>query len=217
VLVAGKQDHGPGQHDYPAWQRKWLSLLGQSSGVTAQEARDWPTEQQWQRADVVAFYSWNHDWSAKQYKELDDYQSRGGGLAVFHAATIADQEPEKLAERIGLAAQPGPTKYRHTPLTLKFVAPADNALVRGFPSLRLLDEPYWPMFGDPKRIEVLGVADVDGEARPLLWTFQRGRGRVFGSVLGHYTWTWDDPVFRVLALRGLAWAAGEPEGRFEGP
>jgi putative heme-binding domain-containing protein len=27
VLVASKQDHGPGQHDYPRWQEKWLRLL----------------------------------------------------------------------------------------------------------------------------------------------------------------------------------------------
>lgn len=27
VLVASKQDHGPGQHDYPRWQEKWKRLL----------------------------------------------------------------------------------------------------------------------------------------------------------------------------------------------
>ena len=49
----------------------------------------------------------------------------------------------------------------------------------------------------------------------MLWTFQRGKGRVFGSVLGHYSTTFADPLFRVLVLRGLAWSAGEPTGRFE--
>src|SRR5207247_10103378 len=66
-----------------------------------------------------------------------------------------DKEPEKLAERFALAAQPGPTKYLHTPLELKFVAPASHPIARGFSRLRLLDEPYWPMFGDPKGVEVL--------------------------------------------------------------
>lgn len=27
VLVVSKQDHGPGQHDYPAWQTNWSRLL----------------------------------------------------------------------------------------------------------------------------------------------------------------------------------------------
>lgn len=51
---------------------------------------------------------------------------------------------------------------------------------------------------------------------PLVWTFQKGAGRVFGSIPGHYTWTFDDPLFRILALRGLAWVCGQPELRFNG-
>src|SRR5436190_23149017 len=27
VLVAGPKDHGPGEHDYPAWQKAWAELL----------------------------------------------------------------------------------------------------------------------------------------------------------------------------------------------
>ena len=27
VLVAGPKDHGPGEHDYPAWQKAWQLLL----------------------------------------------------------------------------------------------------------------------------------------------------------------------------------------------
>jgi type 1 glutamine amidotransferase len=95
------------------------------------------------------------------------------------------------------------------------VAPTNHFITRGFTKLDLIDEPYWPMFGDTNRIEVLAAAEVDGQARPLLWTFQKGKGRVFASIIGHYTWTWDDPLFRVLALRGVAWAAGEPAARLE--
>ena len=184
-------------------------------GVTATDAWEWPTEEQWRKSDLVVFYFWNHDWSAERYRQLDDYQARGGGVVVFHSATIADKEPEKLAQRIGLAAQPGPTKYLHTPIILNFVAPTNHVITRGFKQLDLLDEPYWPMFGDTNRIEVLAAAEVDGQARPLVWTFQKGKSRVFGSITGHYTWTFDDPLFQILALRGMAWAAGEPVGRLE--
>ena len=27
VLVAGEKDHGPGEHDYPAWQKAWAALF----------------------------------------------------------------------------------------------------------------------------------------------------------------------------------------------
>jgi type 1 glutamine amidotransferase len=215
VLVASKQDHGPGQHDYPAWQKKWTPLLRRVTKVTVSEAWEWPSPEQWGAADVVVFYCWNHDWSAERYGQLDEYQARGGGLALFHAATIADQQPEALAERIGLAAQPGPTKYLHSPILLNFVARTGHPVASGFKRLNLIDEPYWPMFGDTNRIEILAAADLGSQARPLIWTFKKGKGRVFANILGHYTWTWDDPLFRALALRGVSWAAGRPVDRLE--
>ena len=81
--------------------------------------------------------------------------------------------------------------------------------------IHFLDEPYWPMIGDVAKIDVLATVNLEGEDRPMIWTFQKGKGRVFASILGHYTWTHEDPLFSVIALRGLAWAAGEPVGRFE--
>jgi type 1 glutamine amidotransferase len=47
-----------------------------------------------------------------------------------------------------------------------------------------------------------------------LWARQTGKGRVFVSIPGHYTWTFDDPLFRLLLLRGIAWTAGESVDRF---
>jgi putative heme-binding domain-containing protein len=218
VLVASKQDHGAGQHDYPAWQKKWHVLLGEAAGVIVTDAWEWPTEEQFQSANVLVFYFWNHDWSAARYRQLDEYLARGGGIVLLHAATIADKEPEQLAERIGLAAQPGPTKYRHTSFDLKFVAPTNHVITRGFPlQIRFLDEPYWPMFGDTNKIEVLATTEQEGKSWPMIWTFQRGKGRVFASILGHYSWTLDDPLFRMLIFRGIAWAASEPPGRFDDP
>lgn len=215
VLVASKQDHGKGQHDYPAWQKMWQGLLGRAAGVTVTEAWEWPAPEQWRTADAIVFNFRNRNWSPERLAELDAFQARGGGIVAFHAATIIDQEPERLAERLGLSAQPGPTKYLHTPVTLRFASGSDHGITRGLKNLSLLDEPYWPMFGDPKRIRILATADVAGQPRPMVWTFEPGRGRVFGSIPGHYTWTFEDPLFRILALRGVAWVCGEPESRFD--
>lgn len=215
VLVASKQDHGPGQHDYPAWQEKWMRLLnGASSNAVVEKAWEWPSSEQWTSANVVVFYFWNHDWSPSRYAELDAFQKRGGGLVLLHAAIIADQEPERLAERIGLSAQPGRTAYRHAPFELRMVGKEDP-LIQGLPgSLPFLDEPYWPLVGNPAAVHVLASAPMDGAERPLVWTFERGPGRVFASVLGHYTWTLDDPWWRILCLRGLAWAGRRDPAMF---
>ena len=211
VLVASKQDHGPGQHDYPAWQKKWGRLLAAAdTNVTATSAWERPTVEQFANADALLFYCWNHDWNADRLRQLDDFLGRGGGVVLFHSATIADKEPEQLAERIGLAAQPGRTGYLHTPLDLKLVAPTNHPITRGLPqTIHFLDEPYGPMIGDTNKVEVLATTDLEGQPRPMVWTFQKGRGRVFACILGHYAWTFDDPLLRVFALRGVAWAAGE--------
>ena len=54
----------------------------------------------------------------------------------------------------------------------------------------------------------------DGQPQPLFWTMEHGPGRVFVSIPGHYMWTFDDPLFRTLLLRGMAWTAKEPVDRF---
>ncbi|TMQ01040.1 MAG: c-type cytochrome, partial [Verrucomicrobia bacterium] len=110
VLVASKQDHGPGQHDYLAWQQRWHALLGGTPGVDVGDAWQWPSREQFQSASAIVFYLWNHDWNAERYRQLDEFLERGGGVVLFHSATIADQDPEQLAARIGLASQAQRTK-----------------------------------------------------------------------------------------------------------
>lgn len=62
---------------------------------------------------------------------------------------------------------------------------------------------------------VLATAKVNGQDRPLIWVKQNGKGRIFASILGHYTWTLDDPIFRKMLLRGIAWAAGAEAGNLK--
>src|SRR5437867_614854 len=84
----------------------------------------------------------------------------------------------------------------------RHVAPTNQVILQGLPStIHFLDEPYWPMFGDTNKIEVLATTEQEGKSWPMVWTFQKGKGRVFGSILGHYSWTHDDPLFRILIFR----------------
>ena len=213
-LVASKQDHGPGEHDYPAWQTNWTKLLGKAPAVTVSTAWIWPTN--FNDIDVAVFYFWNHDWSTNRYKQLDEFLERGGGVVLLHSATIADKEPEKLAQRIGLAFQPGRSKFRHGPLDLKITAPADEPITRGLPrDIHFVDESYWPMIGDTNTVRILATAQEEGKDWPMIWTVNRPKGKVFASIVGHYSWSYDDPLFRVMVLRAIAWAANEPIARLE--
>ena len=216
VLVASKQDHGAGQHDYPRWQTNWSRLLSDTSRKTITDtAWEWPAAAQFSNASVIVFYCWNHDWSPARLAQIDAFLERGGGIALIHSGVIADTRPETLSERIGLSAQPGRTGYRHMPFELR-LEEREHPITRGLPGrFELLDEPYWPLIGDLKNVQVLASAKIDGELRPLIWTHQKQKGRVFASIPGHYTWSLDDPLLRTLLLRGIMWAAGEGVNRLD--
>jgi putative heme-binding domain-containing protein len=216
VLVSSKQDHGPGQHDYPRWQKDWHPLLAAGTNVLVDDAWLWPTAEEFEQADVLVFYYWNRDWTAGKFQQLDEFLDRGKGIVVLHSATIGNPTVDQLAERIGLASDSAKTKYLHTPIDLKIVAPTNHAIFRGLPrEMHFLDEPYWPMIGDTNKVEVLATAEREGKPWPMMWTCQKGKGRVFTSIFGHYTWTLDDPWFRLIILRAIGWAAGEEESALE--
>jgi type 1 glutamine amidotransferase len=134
-------------------------------------------------------------------------------LVYLHYAVDGHADVDALQERIGLAWRGGASKFRHGPLELDFTG-SKHPITRGFGKLSLVDESYWNLAGDVGKIDVLATGVEEKAPRPLLWTRQCGKGRVFVSIPGHYTWTFDDPLFRVLLLRGISWTAGEPVDRF---
>lgn len=215
VLCAGPKDHGKGEHDYPLWQKRWSKLLSLSEGVTVSIADKWPSAEQFAKADVICFFNNNPDWNEDHGKELDSYLARGGGAVYFHWAVEARGDAEAFARRIGLASNSPLLKYRHGPLDLQFYT---HPLARGFNATsftkdKFIDEAYWLFLGDVKSFNVLASSVEDGEPRPQLWTRNVGKGRVFVSVPGHYNWTFDDPIYRVLVFRGICWAGNQPLDR----
>ncbi len=212
LLVSGPKDHGVGEHDYPLFQRRWSKLLSLAESVTVTAAEAWPTNEQWGKANVAVFYSSNLAWTADKAKELDAFLERGGGLVYLHYAVDGHDAIEPLAERIGLAWRGGSSTFRHGPLDLS-VRDSAHPITRGFQKITFIDESYWQLIGDPKRINVLLEGVEAGAPRPLMWTHEQSKGRVFVSIVGHYTWTFDDPLFRILILRGISWSAHEPADR----
>ena len=211
LLSAGPKDHGPGEHDYPKWQTRWAKLLAMSDGVQVATCQGFPTAEQLAGADVVVFYSNNPGWSKEKAADLDAFLARGGGVVYIHYAVDGLKAPAELAERIGLAWRFG-SKFRHGVLDLKFSA-EHHPITAGFTKLSLVDESYWNLLGDASRIRALGTAVEEGQDKPLFWVREHGKGRVFVSIPGHYTWSFDDPLFRVLILRGIAWTAARPAER----
>jgi putative heme-binding domain-containing protein len=212
VLAAGKKDHGPGEHDYPLWQKRLTTLLSLADGVTVETADGWPSAEQWQKADVVVMYSSNPGWKADKGKDLDAFLERGGGLALIHWGVNGGEAADEYAARVGLVWGKG-AKYRHGEQKLDFGG-SKHPIARNFDKLELDDESYWNLTGDATKVDVLATGVEESKPQPLFWTREQGKGRVFVSIPGHFTWTFDDPLYRILLLRGIAWSAGEPVDRF---
>ncbi len=213
VLVAGRKDHGPGEHDYPAWQKTWKELLGIAEKTTVETADDWPTPAQLKSADVLVFYQ-QGKWTPERARDIDAFLTRGGGLVYIHYAVDGGSDAPGFAQRIGLAWQGGKSMFRHGPLDLLFETGLKHPIARNFDKVHFHDESYWRLVGDPKRITLLATGKEGGVDQPLFWTLEPAKGRVFVSIPGHFAWTFDDPLFRILLLRGIAWTAREPVDRF---
>ena len=259
VLWADVKDHGPGEHDYPCWQKRWALLLGGkgAGGSDAEQvnlhgpacdddgraldgapkvkvnlAWKWPSNDQFEAADVVVMFCYRsggekRSWTDQRIKRIRRYVTGGGGLVVVHPATFTERnltksKREDVAALTGLGFDRATIVWRHGPVDLKIVAP-EHPICLGLPSkISLFDEPYWPPIGDLGDVTVLATSDESDKDRagtpkphPMFWTCEYGKGRAFACVLGHYNWTFDDPYFRILLLRGTAWAAGESPHRFD--
>ena len=213
VLVAGPKDHGPGEHDYPAWQKAWSDLLSAGNDVKVGTAWEWPEEKQLKTADVLVFYQ-KGEWTPRRAKDIDAFLKRGGGLVYIHYAVDGGTDAPGFAQRIGLAWKGGASKFRHGPLELGFETGSGHPIGRNFESVKFVDESYWQLVGNPSDVQLLASGVEDGKPQPLFWTIESGGGRVFVSIPGHFSWTFDDPLFRILILRGIAWTAHEPVDRF---
>jgi len=242
VLVADKKDHGPSEHGYPLWQKRWQALLsGRGSGpvnlfgpprenpgseggagsIRVTTAQQWPSSEQFASADVIVVFCYV-TWDAERLAQLRAYLNQGGGFVLVHSATWTRPA---LAKEVGeLTSCGGFTKYRHGPVTLRIVDP-NHPVCLGLPrEIAFVDESYWPplpkMDGGVRHVlatsdEKVGEDSAEVRAQPMFWTYEQGKGRVFVCLLGHYTWTFDDPYFRLLLLRGMAWSGRQWPYRFD--
>lgn len=212
VLVDGPKDHGPGEHDYPAWKSAWEDLLSAADNVTVSTAHEFPSDEQLASADVLLFFQ-KGSFDKERPAKLDAFLARGGGAVYIHWAVNGNDQVQEFSKRIGYASWGGKISFRHGPLSLD-IHNTEHPIVRNFDQISLYDESYWKLTGQPADVTLLATSIEDGMPTPQMWTTEKGKGRVFVSIPGHYSWTFDDPLFRILLLRGIAWTAHEPVDRF---
>jgi type 1 glutamine amidotransferase len=226
VLLGGKDAGRENQVNLygPAPKGKRNRTLAGAPKVNVSTAYGWPSREQFEKADLIAAFCYIQ-YDKEKLKDMEKFLSRGGGFVILHPAVIIPKGmdiTEEAAKLIGLAWEYDYTRWRHGQMSLK-IAAADHPICLGLPgTIDLLDEAYWPLKGDRSKITILATSDEtvsedsdQTKPEPMFYTYEYGKGRVFSCILGHYTWTFDDPYFRILLLRGMAWAANESPYRFD--
>jgi type 1 glutamine amidotransferase len=220
VLLADEKDHGENEHDYPLWQKRWTELLSGVPKVEISSAWGWPAPAQFETADVIVANCYLK-WNPARLEQVGNYLSRGGAMVVVHPASWTMPGPSaEVAELLGVG---GYRFYRHGPVEVR-IAAREHPICLGLPErIDFVDETYWPPTPLIKdRVEILATSEEkvapDSEEtapQPVFWTYHYGKGRVFGALMGHYVWTFEDPFFQLFLLRGIAWSAGESPYRFD--
>jgi type 1 glutamine amidotransferase len=205
-------------------------FMAGAAKVKLTTAWQWPSKEQLDTADVIVMQCYRsggarRTWSEKRIHQLEAYLARGGGFVAIHPATytlrdLSQPGGDRIAALSGLAFDKS-ILVRHGPMTVRVAA--DHPICTGLPeTFDLVDEPYWPPVGDSSKVTVLATSDErvpkdsgNVAPQPMFWTARHGQGQIFACVPGHFTWTFDDPYFRILLLRGIAWAAGESPYRFD--
>ncbi len=188
--------------------------------VQVTTAWHWPSDEQFLAANVIVAYCYL-EWTDQRLAQIRRYLQEGGGLVLIHSATWTKPKPsDEVAELVGVG---GFELFRHGAIRLNVSAP-EHPICAGLPKTIILedDETYWPPTPIAEGVTVLAASVEDKakrrstprDSQPMFWCYEPGAGRVFGCVLGHCAQTFDDPLFRKLLLRGIAWAAGESPMRF---
>ena len=232
LWLYGPEDHGGGEHDYIRIKELFVPMLKTIPRVTVEEAYQFPSPEQFERADLMIQFLHLPDLTDEQLDLFQGFVNRGGSVVSIHESCIVRpvERASKLAGCIGCSWQGNRNshwgKFSHDhPLFLKTEHPAFTGLPRSF---RLNDESYWNLL---KRdgVEVIGAiasksnkdsasfADIlqsEGARSEAFWTYTSGKGRVFGTTTGHYTYTYFDPIYRLILLRGIAWSLQEDPAPF---
>ncbi len=219
------KNHAPGFHEYVKARDLCSRLLKRVPRVTVESAHQFPTAKQWESADLVVFYLQMQPMKPSQFTLMDAFLKRGGGLVAIHGAFIQGPIGSKIAKRFGLAWKPGKTRWGVLPMPSSVDSSRKHGIFDGFPDkLNLVDEHYWGLDGNTNELTVLATSEagpqkrslgppkaseLDGKRWPLFWTKEIGKGRVFGSIPGHNLFTFNDPYYRIILLRGMAWAMRE--------
>ena len=228
VLVAGRQSHGPGDHEFFAGTAILMKMLQQTPGVFPVMARDgWPkNEQIFDDAKAVVFYL-----DGRGGHPLTDPKKMGivqklidqkaGFVCLHYAVDYRPQEGERVLNWMGGYYLDKVSINPHWDADFKTLP--DHPITRGVKPFKIRDEWYYNMKFVPAMKNVIPILtatppdntrgnseakNYPGREEVVAWAFERpDGGRGFGFTGGHTHVNWGNDNFRKLVLNALLWTA----------
>lgn len=173
-------------------------------------------------------YGSDQNLPSETYSQVFDVTKSGKPTVLVHCAMHCFRPAKDWAEFAGMRT------HRHEQFGPFSVHPADkdNAITKTWPQ-------DWKTTGDEqyvtdetypdttKLLIAVSPNEKDKDGQPIqnvvAWEHMYGKGRVFGTTLGHDMKTSADPDYLQLLANGLLWSAdkldenGKPKAGFEGP
>ncbi|MPY88186.1 MAG: hypothetical protein GEU99_09705 [Luteitalea sp.] len=216
-IRAGEKTHGPGEHDYPRFLEDWTTLLRERGAEVDGQLR-FPTEAELAKADVLIIYKGDGaNITPDERPRLDAFLQRGGGLVVLHDGMCGD-DATWFAGVAGGAKQHGEKNWWRGVVKMRLEDRA-HPILQGTSDFEMDDEMFFLLRKAPD-MHVLATAphpsaQPDEELVPQLWTYEKtlpgGQPyRAFVSLQGHYHSSFELEPYRLLLLRGIAWAGKRP-------
>jgi putative membrane-bound dehydrogenase-like protein len=181
--------------------------------IDGAESRDTlPLPDDLAKAEVVLL-SGSAAWTAGEKLRMEAYVEAGGGVVLVHGAIAASGW-----------VKGGPSAW-DGPVPLFFTPPGHaHPLSRGISNFDIVDEMIHGFEVDPaaavlattwspnrKHLKGSDPQPYVYGVSPVMWTKERGKGRVVCFVPGKNAGTFKHPAIRTMLRRSLAWAAGKAE------
>jgi type 1 glutamine amidotransferase len=236
VLVAGRQSHGPGEHEFFAGCGLLMQLLAQTPGVFPVMARDgWPKDPKtFEGAKAVVFFMDGGDrhpiLQRTHLEEVHKLLDSGAGFVNLHyAVEYPKSQKEIILSWLGGYYETGHSINPHWKAEIKTLP--EHPITRGVRPFTIVDEWYYNIRFAPESKEVTPILKAippdatrrtpDAKKHPgreeiLAWAFNRANGgRSFGFTGGHFHKNWGDENFRRMVVNAILWTAKldvPPEG-----
>lgn len=228
VLIAGKQSHGPGDHEFFAGCAILSNLLKQTPDVFVVMAREgWPkNEKIFDNAAAFVFYmdgrAGHPVVQGDHMDKIQKYIDKGVGWVNLHyAVDYLPQHGKRVLGWMGGYYEPNFSINPHW--DAEFRSLPKHPITRGVKPFTLRDEWYYNMrfVDDMKNVTPIltaippdntrGTAAAKmfpGRPEHVAWAYDRADGgRGFGFTGAHFHRNWADENFRRLVCNAILWSA----------